>query len=213
MRSPRRSFLLSPSSLGLALTVGVLGAATGCSGAGVPGDTGQPAGSGGSTGSSDGDGQGGTALLTVGASGSCGNHPSDDGDGDGLTGEDGDCNDCDGEVGPDAIEVDGNQKDDNCNGIVDEVAVCDQGLALDDTDPLHAAWAMGICAKADVDGYGVVQARWVDANGNTKQASPQFGVLDRFGTAVPPLQGDRLLAISSGAARTPGQPSFCEGES
>ncbi len=187
-------------------------AMAGCSGAGVPGDTtGGPAGSGGSSGT--GDGGAADDVLTVGASGSCSNDASDDGDGDGLTGEDGDCNDCDPGIGPDAVEVDGNQVDDNCNGIVDEVAVCDEGLALDDADPLHAAWAMGICAKADVDGYGVVEARWVDANGNLKTPNPQLGIQDRFGTSVPPLQGERMLVISSGAARTPGQASFCEGES
>lgn len=190
-----------------------------CSGAGVAGDgpgpgTGTGAGNaaGGGDDASSGT-EGGSSLITVGPGGSCNNDGSADGDGDGVTGDGGDCDDCDPNVGPSAVEVEGNNKDDNCNGITDEVTSCDEGLALDDGDPMNAARAMGICTSAATDGYGVVEARWVRANGSPASASQQVGILDAFGPNVPALQGSKLLAISSGHARIPGQPDACGTES
>jgi hypothetical protein len=45
---------------------------------------------------------------------------TDDFDSDGFTEQDGDCNDCDGEIGPGALEVPVNDIDDNCDGTIDE---------------------------------------------------------------------------------------------
>lgn len=206
------------SSLSIAALAVLLAAAAGCSGAGVAGDDdgGTPTGAAGGDDDDDDDGtgsEGGSSLITAGPGGSCSNPGDQDGDADGVTGDAGDCDDCDASVGPSAVEVEGNNKDDNCNGISDEISNCDEGLALDDGDPMNAAKAMGICQTAAADGYGVVQARWVRANGGQAAASSQVGILDAFGPNVPALQGSKLLAISSGNARIPGQPDACGTES
>ena len=71
--------------------------------------------------------------------------PNDDVDGDGFTPAMGDCDDCDPNVNPNAVEVPtppgGVAKDENCNGMIDEVLpTCDDTLAVDEMDPLTAAW-------------------------------------------------------------------------
>jgi hypothetical protein len=199
-------------SSSVSLAALLLAALPGCSGAGVAGDDdgGPGSGSAAAGGGDDADGssgsQGGSSLITVGPGGSCSSDDASDGDSDGVTGAAGDCDDCDPAVGPSAIEVEGNGKDDNCNGITDEVTTCDEGLALTDGDPANAAKALGICTTAAANGYGLVEARWVRANGTATTASSQVGILDAFGPNVPPLQGQKLLALSSGRARVPGQP-------
>lgn len=142
----------------------------------------------------------------------CGSAPTADGDGDGFTGDEGDCDDCAFDVNPGATEVAGNGVDDDCNGVIDEQTACDDGLALDDGDPVSAARAMGICTTVAADGSGLVGARWVRAAGGPAAPSTQAGIFPQFGPAVPPLQGSRLLAISTGAARLPGQAGACNSE-
>lgn len=99
------------------------------------------------------------AVASSSASGlpPCLSGPSEDKDGDGFTVSEGDCNDCDPLVNPDAIEVivtgplpgDGGipvPVDDDCNGLIDEIVpLCDTGLALADADPLDAAHAIDLC--------------------------------------------------------------------
>ncbi len=43
-----------------------------------------------------------------------------DQDGDGFTSDEGDCNDSNPNINPDAVEIDGDFIDNNCNGIVDQ---------------------------------------------------------------------------------------------
>src|SRR5690606_18126584 len=109
----------------------------------------------------------------------CNTDPSVDDDGDGFSEEQGDCNDCDPNVNPDAIEVIGDPMngdggmggympaDENCNNEVDEPPVtCDQGLAINDTNPMNAAKAIELCQQAgNGQSWGVVNAAWVRANG------------------------------------------------
>lgn len=212
-------------------------------GQGTPGTTGGE--DGGATGDGDGtgvsDGTSGQAsmgdpdgpkfdlgsLPDVPSSGeSCQSGPNEDADGDGFTVEDGDCNDCDANVNPGAVEVVNLEPDDqgqipppadeDCDGTFDNVEpACDDGIALDDSDPMNAARAIGLCrtTTADAPGWGVIDARYVRANGNPLPAANMFqaqhGVFDNFGANVWPRSGKRMLGLSSGRARIPGQPDAC----
>ena len=137
-------------------------------------------------------------------------------DGDGYTTCDGDCcettQQCEQPalVNPGAVEVtaeDGSESgDENCNGMVDEAAVlCDTGLTLDDADAVHAANALDICDAS----YGLVSAAYTRADGTPFIASQQHGIQTAFGANVVPQLGSSMLTLSSGAARTTGQPDAC----
>ncbi len=152
----------------------------------------------------------------------CSAAPGDDQDQDGFTGAQGDCNDCDANVNPGAIEVvaeadaDGGvpaPADEDCDGKIDNVDVpCDDGLALADVDPGNAAKAMEVCriaTLADPKTWGLLQARYVRADGSPMSPALQAGLEDAFGPNVPPRQGKRMVALSSGHARTPNQPGSC----
>ncbi|MCP4443890.1 MAG: hypothetical protein GY811_00910 [Myxococcales bacterium] len=141
-------------------------------------------------------------------------------DGDGFTVCEGDCCETAADcaepalVNPGAVEVtaeDGSESgDENCNGEVDEAAVlCDSALALDDGDALHAANALDICDTT----YALVSAAYVRADGSAFGTSRQHGIQTAFGSSVVPRLGSSMLALSSGAARTPGQPGACTTES
>ncbi|MBL9024422.1 MAG: choice-of-anchor L domain-containing protein [Myxococcales bacterium] len=153
----------------------------------------------------------------------CDAGPDEDKDMDGFTINGGDCNDCDANVNPAAIEViaeDGQgggggmmePADEDCDGEIDNVPTpCDTGIPLNTTDPFDGARAVELCkSSAGDDDWGVVSAQWVRANGGaSSQPVEQFGVLPNFGTNVAPRAGESLLGLSSGRARTPGQPGFC----
>jgi len=153
--------------------------------------------------------------------------PNADDDGDGYTPLEGDCDDGDANVNPDAIEVveepyaDGGVAepvDDDCDGVLDEIdPPCDEGIALDDVDPMNGARALELCKTASADGtdWGVISAAYVRANGDAAfpVSAPQIGVQTNFGTNVLPLNGYNLLVLSSGHARTPDQPDSCGGPS
>jgi len=87
---------------------------------------------------------------------------------------------------------------------------CDAPLALNSMDPLDATHALGLC------GDSVVSAKWVLADGTAPpttglQAADYalgHGILPDFGPNLMPREGMRLLALSSGAARRPGDPGF-----
>jgi len=201
-------------------TVGTSAAGSTGSGSDVSGSTGDAS----STGASPTSTTGATTSVAVGSTGSgaggeggsggdCDAGSDEDRDADGVTRAEGDCDDCDADVSPTAAEIGGNRIDDNCDGAVDELTECDDDLDLDDEDPLHAARALGLCTMADTDGYGVLEASWVRANGLLASPGAQVGLLDSFGPNVPPLQGAKVLALSSGHARVPGQPDACAGAS
>src|SRR5437764_8702459 len=90
------------------------------------GPTTNPSGNGGGAGSGGGVGGGGSNGPGGGAA--CSNMPANgDTDGDGYTPAQGDCNDCDPNMNPGAIEIAGDGKDNDCDGMVDETeAACDQ---------------------------------------------------------------------------------------
>jgi hypothetical protein len=146
--------------------------------------------------------------------------PNADMDHDGFTPAQGDCDDCDPNVNPGAIDVlhtvDGGTPtwgDENCSGVPgDNAKPCDTGLALTDVVAGDAAKAIELCATATMTDrhYGVISATYVRADG-TPFASPglQVGIQPGWGPNVHPQGGTSLLALSSGAARVVGQPGAC----
>jgi len=166
---------------------------------------------------------GGTQTST-GTSGTvCTSGDDEDSDADGYTRNQGDCNDCDANVNPDAIEVAITEPDpetgmvpepadEDCDGTVDNVPAgnCDGDLALATTDALEGARAIELCQAApETGGWGVVSARYTLANGTEVDPGAKAGILENFGPNVPPLGGTRVLGISSGHARLPGQDDDC----
>jgi hypothetical protein len=186
----------------------------------------------GTGGKSAGTGQGGDDFgFDAGLSGSggagpanCNSAPGDDSDKDGYTVAEGDCNDCDPNVNPGAIEViavagaDGGVPtavDENCDGMVDNVEPpCDNGLDIADGDAMDAAKAVDLCHVATgAKGWGVVSAKWVMADGSSPPpGNPNFdlghGMLSAFGPNVKVQAGGRMLALSSGTARQPTDPGY-----
>ena len=184
-----------------------------------------------SLGEGSGDGEGGraepapvhTAVIPVNGPGDlpqvdpC--HPgfTTDLDGDGYTPAEGDCNDCDPDVGPDAAEMPTapgeTPLDENCNGVLDEEPpVCDGALSPDDPSPLSAARALDLCRLAEGGKWGVVTAAWVLPDGSLPPKTPAYdlghGILDGFGPNVAVRRGARLLALSTGTARQPKDPGY-----
>jgi hypothetical protein len=83
---------------------------------------------------------------------------------------------------------------------------CDSGLALNAPDPLDAAKALGICD-------GVVSAAWVYPDGvadSTGLAGFHLGhgLSQGFGTNNLVREGQTLVVLSSGAARSPSQAGY-----
>ncbi|MGN6104763.1 MAG: MopE-related protein [Kofleriaceae bacterium] len=131
-----------------------------------------------------------------------------DEDGDGYTTCGGDC--CDSTecprpefVNEDAFDVPGNQLDDDCNGVVDDlVLLCDASIASNTTDAMDFARSIDICQTATEDGHG-----WGVIEGVlTRAATPEppdpdgHAVRPSFGTGVLPQRGVNLAILSTGAA-------------
>jgi hypothetical protein len=187
-------------------------------GSDTSGNGGNP-GNGGSTSNANG---GATSFNPQGGAGGgtgviCDSGPDEDQDTDGFSVNQGDCNDCDANVNPGAIEVqtdpmdpEASPADENCDGVTDEALMpCDMGLAIDDPDPMNGAAAIELCQQAANGSWGIVNASYVRANGQPAAAGPYVGLLDTFGPNVPPRAGGRMLGISSGHARDASQPGAC----
>ncbi|MCH9688856.1 MAG: choice-of-anchor L domain-containing protein [Deltaproteobacteria bacterium] len=151
----------------------------------------------------------------------CVSDPNADEDNDGFSVAQGDCNDCDPNVNPGAIEVEVTEPDDmgmipepadeDCDGFIDNVdPPCDGALALGSVDPLDGAAAIGLCKQSTgpMD-WGIVSASYVRANGAPINAPLQHGLMGNFGPNVTPLEGNSVLVLSSGHARIPGQANSC----
>jgi hypothetical protein len=164
-------------------------------------------------------GSGGSGATTC-------NSPMFDEDMDGVDDTEGDCNDCDPNVNPNAVEVildsygtgggggtgggsGAEPADEDCDGEVDELPdVCDTALPLDTQDPFDAARAVGLCKiSSGAEDWGVVNAQWVAVDGTAPPATPNYhlghGMLDHFGSAVNTQEGGKMLGLSSGTARNP----------
>ncbi|MEZ4310967.1 MAG: hypothetical protein R3F14_23240 [Polyangiaceae bacterium] len=138
-------------------------------------------------------------------------------DGDGYTAVEGDCNDCDPDMGPNAVEMptfDGElARDEDCDGHIDEVApACDSDLPIASDNAELAANAMDVCRDAKGGKWGLQHATWVTPGGATPPTSWVFevghGNIDSFGPNVLPRRGARMLALSSGTARRPGDADY-----
>jgi hypothetical protein len=173
-------------------------------------------GTGGASGAAGSGGAGGVGGGTGGATGGTGNVPActptgTDADGDCFGEGDGDCDDTNAAINPGAVDYPGNGLDDDCSGTPDDVGPCDSAIAdVADGDPMNGAKALGLCQTTTKDEkkWGVIQAKWVMADGTTGMNALSHGLLQGFGPSVAPREGARLVALSSGTARGPGDPGY-----
>ncbi len=172
-------------------------------------------------------GSGFDPVTSGGPSNDCNTAFNVDDDLDGFTEDEGDCNDCDANVSPGAIEVQtpmaqgtggaggGMQQDpadENCDGTVDEVILpCDNNLAFNDQTAVSAAKSIGLCQQttAAEKTFGVVNASWVRANGTPTTPTYNANIQADWGPNVPVREGGRMLVLSSGHALLPNQPNNC----
>jgi Putative metal-binding motif len=146
-----------------------------------------------------------------GGSGGCANpDPDIDYDGDGFTARQGDCDECAAGINPGAYDVPGDGVDQDCSGKADdEPTGCDASItSIDDSDPVDAAHAIGLCRMAQGKSWGLVSAEYVKADGSTPMAAASHGILSDFGPNVSVREGTKLLALSSGTARRPTDPGY-----
>jgi hypothetical protein len=228
----------------LTFTAALLGLLTACTAGSEDGSV-FGSGGGAGTGGGGGAGNGGNASTTQTTSSSgfeagvgggsgipgCDAGPDEDRDQDGFTITAGDCNDCDPNVNPNAVEVatptegGGGEgggppepADENCDGQVDEAPTgCDDAIALDSMDPNDAARAVGLCkfATSPTD-WGVVNAAWVMVDGSPPPTGAAqlanfhlgHGNLTAFGPNVQVREGTKMLAVSSGTGRQPSDPGY-----
>ena len=163
-------------------------------------------------------GNGGGPIIDAGGGGnsdsgtsSCQSGPNDDADKDGFTVAAGDCNDCDANANPGALDVNGNNVDEDCNGTADDTTeTCDAQIPdVGYTDPKAAAQALGLCHfPSDATSWGVLDVKYVLADGTTGANSLGHGLLDNFGPNVNAQEGKNMLALSSGTARRPGDVGY-----
>ncbi|HEX6242367.1 MAG TPA: hypothetical protein VFZ61_15755, partial [Polyangiales bacterium] len=131
-----------------------------------------------------------------------------DDDGDGYTDAQGDCDDCVADVNPSAAEQGGNSVDEDCDGQTPSVVPsCDGALSINVTDSLDAARAIGLCKVGLGVRWGALAAGFMYPDGTGAPAATSYGVLSRFGVNNP-REGTAMLALSSGAARAPGDPNY-----
>jgi hypothetical protein len=141
-------------------------------------------------------------------------------DGDGFATCEGDCCDASNEgcdqpelVNPGAFEVDGNELDDDCDTLVDNVAdtTCDDGLASDSSNGMHYARAIDLCQTAtDEDRrWGVISARLRLADGSGTPAVESRSIRTDFGGADVQF-GEAMAVLSTGRAadRTDTAPNY-----
>ena len=141
-------------------------------------------------------------------------------DADGFTIGEGDCNDCEPLVNPNAVEDLSTPDDDDCDGSLTAVLEpCDSGLGLDLADPVAVLEAIELCkVSRGADDWGVVSAAWVMPDGAPPPTDAQdsagfhlgHGVMNDFGPNVAPRAGQRILVLSNGTARRPSDPGYLD---
>jgi hypothetical protein len=114
-------------------------------------------------------------------------------------------------VNPGAIDYEANGVDEDCSGKADDLIACDSAItSAGDAEPLNGARALGLCQTTTKEEkkWGVIQAKWVKADGATGMNAKSHGLLPSFGTNVMPREGSRMLALSSGTAREAGDADY-----
>jgi hypothetical protein len=132
-------------------------------------------------------------------------------DDDGFTVAEGDCDDFAPFTNPGAYDVPGDAIDEDCDGADATSDECDDMLELAESDPKVAARAIELCAETTATSkhWGVISARWTTPDGVGEPGSAlMHGILPSFGSAFAPRGGTRVLALSSGVARAPGQAGY-----
>jgi hypothetical protein len=162
--------------------------------------------------------------LSGSAEGGCRFADGVDHDGDGFSFANGDCDDCDPNSNPGALDTPKDGIDEDCNGVADdEPTGCDVGATLASNDPYQAALAIDLCRKTTETAtgkariWGVTSATLVapDATDMCSGASCVstasfqlgYGNLTHLGVNQP-QQGSHMLALSSGTARDPTDPGY-----
>ncbi|MEA2748101.1 MAG: hypothetical protein QOI41_2244 [Myxococcales bacterium] len=98
-------------------------------------------------------------------------------------------------------DIPGNNCDDDGDGKVDNPPTCDSSLSANGTAEDFAK-AMGICATAATDGYGLVSAKFTrGTSGSQTPSADQHGVLPKFGDVLKPREGSALGVLSTGYAQ------------
>lgn len=103
------------------------------------------------------------------------------------------------------------------DAIEDPEGPCDADVTVDTLDPVQAAAAVGICKQSTgTDDWGLIEARWALPDGTDFSTDYEdayhlgHGVLPAFGAELVPLEGDKVLALSSGTARQPSDPDYID---
>jgi hypothetical protein len=110
---------------------------------------------------------------------------------------------------PANYDIPGNGCDDDGDGKVDNVTICDNGTmppanltAAGTAADMMAA--MGLCQLADSTHWGVVSATYTNGHTQTGPGTNNFdeqhGTLSTFGSVIVPREGSLLGALSSGSA-------------
>src|SRR5262245_14650625 len=192
-----RSMLVLVGLVGFASSSVLSGACAATAGgsmfSGNGGAGGAGSGNGNGNGNGNGSGLGGGDLFdggfgTGGSTGSgtnCPSAPNDDKDNDGFTPAQGDCNDCDPNINPGAVDTpdtpaDGGiikASDNNCDGKIQPNPTCDDNLNVADMDPFNAAKSVELCEKlVDPKKWGVATAKWTMPDGSPPIANPNYDV-------------------------------------
>jgi hypothetical protein len=114
--------------------------------------------------------------------------PNGDQDHDGYTPAQGDCNDCLAGVNPGALEIPGNNLDDDCNGVTDEAAPsCDPMIGAKDGTSL---------AKS----FEQCDTRFFKSASFAGPSDPRGRAVVKDYGVIKPLAGSTMFVISSGVA-------------
>ena len=101
---------------------------------------------------------------------------------------------------PGNFDIPGNNCDDDGDGTTDNPPTCDGSLAAKGTAEDFAK-AIGLCATAAKDGYGLVSAKFTRGFGrDDAPKGDQHGVLPKFGSVIKPREGKMLGVLSTGYA-------------
>jgi hypothetical protein len=102
---------------------------------------------------------------------------------------------------PANYDIPGNNCDDDGDGKVDNVVVCDTSLPASGT-AMQMAQAMGLCQASSNGSWGVVSAKFTQGSGNsTAPDAHQTSILGTFGSSLKPREGSSFGVLSSGYAQ------------